>query len=154
MLEKLGGRKMIIGILGLISLVILSYFKSEAVTSQFVAGLLGIITAFNVANVTNTIKSINMSSLNESKSNETEEISPIDENKVVYLHLQSQIDATTKQIDTLADIIQKSLLTKAAINTNLYTQTNAAQPAAETAQVSNAEENRQAISQFLNRPIA
>lgn len=145
-IEKLGGRKMIIGTLGLIVLTVLAAFKPEAITAQFITGLLGIIAAFNIANVTNTMKALT----NPSAQPPTSPNEDSDENKVNYLNLQSQIDTTTKQIEVLADIIQKSMLTRQANAGIVYTQAPIKQQPVEMAQGSNADTNRQAISQYLS----
>jgi hypothetical protein len=72
--------------------------------------------------------------------------------------MQSQVDTTNSRIEALADIIQKSLLTKTPQQANMSIQTTVAQPATEMSSVpratevwgqNNAELNRQSINQYL-----
>mgnify|MGYP003554278441 FL=1 len=65
------------------------------------------------------------------------------------MNMQSQVDTTNSRIEALADIIQKSLLTKTPQQANMNTQPLAQQYVAEQAPVSNAELNRQSINQYL-----
>lgn len=148
----LGGRKMTIALLGLVSIVALAYTKPEAITTEFVAALLGLVTAFNTANAFNTVKGPRNDSTPPSVPPVdlySEFLTLTDETKVNAMNMQSQVDTTNSRIEALADIIQKSLLTKAPQSASLYTQTNAVQPTAEMVSVSNAEYNRQAINQYL-----
>lgn len=149
----LGGRKMTIALLGLVSIVVLAYTKPEAITMEFVAALLGLVTAFNTANAFNTVKGPR----NDSPTPPSvppvdlynEFLTLTDETKVTAMNMQSQVDTTNSRIEALADIIQKNLLTKISQQANMNTQPLAQQYVAEQAPVSNAELNRQSINQYL-----
>ncbi len=148
----LGGRKMTIALLGLVSIVALAYTKPEAITTEFVAALLGLVTAFNAANAFNTVKGPRNDSTPPSVppvNLYSEFLTLTDETKVNAMNMQSQVDTTNSRIEALADIIQKSLLTKTAQQANMNTQPLAQQYVAEQAPVSNAELNRQSINQYL-----
>ena len=56
MIETLGGRKFILSIFAMIALITLSALKPGALTVELITGMLGIIAAFNVANVVLTPK--------------------------------------------------------------------------------------------------
>lgn len=148
----LGGRKMTIALLGLVSIVALAYTKPEAITTEFVAALLGLVTAFNAANAFNTVKGPRNDSTPPSVPPVdlySEFLTLTDETKVNAMNMQSQVDTTNSRIEALADIIQKSLLTKTPQQANMNTQPLAQQYVAEQAPVSNAELNRQSINQYI-----
>lgn len=157
----LGGRKMTIALLGLVSIVALAYTKPEAITTEFVAALLGLVTAFNTANAFNTVKGPRNDSTPPSVPPVdlySEFLTLTDETKVNAMNMQSQVDTTNSRIEALADIIQKSLLTKTPQQANMSIQTTVAQPATEMSSVpratevwgqNNAELNRQSINQYL-----
>ena len=150
----LGGRKMTIALLGLVSIVALAYTKPEAITTEFVAALLGLVAAFNTANAFNTVKGPRNDSTTPPSSAPpidlyNEFLTLTDETKVTTMNMQSQVDTTNSRIEALADIIQKSLLTKTPQQANMNTQPLAQQYVAEQAPVSNAELNRQSINQYL-----
>ena len=142
MFDKLGGRKFILAILGLIALVLLAVFKPEAISAELITGILGLTAMFNASNTVTTIKGLTAP---------TPPYEPTqDYVKVELLNMQQQLDeakvqanTATNQVNALADIILKltSTVQGASVNTvpNERTQTNAA------------ESNRQAISNYLKQ---
>jgi len=155
--DKLGGRKFILGVLSLASLILLSLKAPTAVTPELIAGLLGIITAFNISNVTTTLKGMGQ---NVSAPMDLPPPNPTDPNlsdqlKVELLNFQQQIDQANQRVETMADIVQKSLLTRPATSDSLNTVplrygtsegiTDAATPTAQ------ADTNRAAIQEYLSQ---
>ena len=169
-----GGRKMVLSLLSLVALTVLAYTKPEAITTEFVTALIGLVTAFSASNVINTIKgvyptepNVNVSSIKTELSNTSPTLTtnaPItdmavdslaEEVKVSNLALQSQIDDINSRIERLADIIQKTL-TASSMDVNVSVANQQPPTAAERSLGANgsaAEFNRQAINQFLSKSI-
>ena len=143
MIDKLGGRKMILGTLGLLTLALMSALKPGSVTTEFVAGLLGIIAAFNVSNVTTTLKTIGQNGPLPTSNEPPPTGSGInDETKVALMNVQQQLDQSNQRIEQMVDIIQRTVLTKAKPVDNLSVQPTTGQ--------TNASTNRQAIGEYLS----
>lgn len=153
--NTLGGRKMTIALLGLVALVGLAYAKPEAITAEFVAALLGLVTAFNAANAFNTVNGPR----NDSTPPSTppidlynEFLTLTDETKVNAMNMQSQVDTTNSRIEALADIIQKSLLTQSPQSVKvMYNATTDERPVQNETKYtpSQADLNRQTIAQYF-----
>ena len=138
--DKLGGRKFILAVLGLVALVLLAVFKPGSISAELITGILGLAAMFNASNTVTTVKGLNTPP-------PTSE-STTDYVKVELLNMQQQLDearaqssSATSQVNALADIILKLTSTVQGANVNTVpmerTQTNAA------------ESNRQAISNYL-----
>lgn len=143
-----GGRKMVLSLLSLGALTLLAYTKPQAITTEFVTALIGLVTAFSASNVINTMKSAgNLSNLEPSIEPDG---SLAEEVKVSTLNLQTQIDDCNTRMERLADVIQKSLLTKPQVPVNIYTQQEERQVQNEPKYTpTQADLNRQAINQYL-----
>lgn len=140
--DKLGGRKFILAVLGLVALVLLAVFKPGSISAELITGILGLAAMFNASNTVTTVKGLNAPT--------TPPESPTDYVKVELLNMQQQLDeakaqssSAANQVNALADIILKltSTVQGASVNSvpNERTQTNAA------------ESNRQAISSYLKQ---
>lgn len=165
--NTLGGRKMTIALIGLVALVGLAYAKPEAITTEFVAALLGLVTAFNAANAFNTVKGPRNDSTPPSSPQLSPEVisggNPVtalyqefttlqEETKVNAMNIQSQVDTTNSRIEALADIIQKSLLTQSPQSVKvMYNATTDERPVQNETKYtpSQADLNRQTIAQYF-----
>lgn len=150
--NTLGGRKMTIALLGLVALVGLAYAKPEAITTEFVAALLGLVTAFNAANAFNTVKGPRNDSTPPSSPTMNDFGVLSDETKVTAMNIQSQVDTANGRIEALADIIQKSLLTQSPKTAKvMYNATTDERPVQDETQYtpSQADLNRQTIAQYF-----
>jgi len=138
--DKLGGRKFILAVLGLVALVLLAVFKPGSISAELITGILGLAAMFNASNTVTTVKGLNTTPPTSEPTT--------DYVKVELLNMQQQLDeakaqssSATSQVNALADIILKLTSTVQGANVNTVpmerTQTNAA------------ESNRQAISNYL-----
>lgn len=151
MFDKLGGRKFILAVLGLIALVLLAVFKPEAISAELITGILGLAAMFNASNTVTTVKGLVAAGGSapvppQPPSGESVQ----DYVKVELLNMQQQLDeakvqasTATNQVNALADIILK--LTSTVQGANVNTVPN------ERTQPNAAESNRQAISNYLKQ---
>jgi len=145
-LDKLGGRKFVLGLLGLVVLTVLGVVKPEAISASFITGLLGIVAAFNVSNVTTTVKTLGAPSTVDTSA----PLNELQENvKVDLLYLQSQVDVANQRVEAMANIIEKSLTPKQQY-ANMDV-TRQSMPESVGTQDVQALANRQAIDRFLKQ---
>lgn len=154
-IDKFGGRKFVVSIVGLIVFTLLAIFKPEAITAEFLTGILGIIGSFSVSNVVNTktfasstpTQDTNLQ--DEIKTNKLEVDNIINEQNKLLTNYGDNLRAHENAINRLLDLIQSKLpLTQVIPNANMNIQQQ--QQVVESSG-QNAQQNREAINQYLSK---
>lgn len=147
-IEKLGGRKMILAVTSLLVLSLLAAFKPEALTTEFITGILGLVGLFGASNTINSI-----AQLKSGKDPLVASNNQIQVKDMSYLEdeLKTHIMATADLfknhetvINNVVDAMQKIILTQQQTPTNLNKQPQ------DGGLKSNADANRQAAAAIFS----
>lgn len=103
-IDILGGRKFILTIIGLFTVALIGIFKPEALTTELVAAIIGVLGLYNTANTMTAIKSMN----NENITNKSVE-KPITQDNIEW---QSNIEETLKKQNEVISLIGNTVLQK------------------------------------------